>query len=373
MADLDFSLSQPVRIEFGVGKVDHLEELVKIYGFSKGVLVCDKLFVNNGYAQKLVANTPSLKDIYSDITPNPMLSEVLKAREVLRRVGADFVVALGGGSSMDLAKFASAMYYEDGDIKDYFYKRRDFSTKPLPLIAIPTTAGTGSEVTSVSVCNDDETGTKSPLAHVNFFAHTALVDPNLTLSLPPFVTATTGLDAMAHALEAYWCNAHNPVSDGLAIAALKRIFANIEIAFKDGKNVEARAEMALGSLVAGLAFAPTRTAAVHACSYPLSMYYHLCHGEACAFTLDSYVIINGKADPERMFALAKALGFKDVAEMAAKIKEIKKNLGMKMTLKDAGIDDLTQLVENCASQPLMNNNPAKLNKEELIELFEGLR
>ena len=265
------------------------------------------------------------------------------------------------------------MYYEDGDIRDFFYKKKDFTTKPLPLIAIPTTSGTGSEVTSVSVCNDDETGTKSPLAHPNFFAHTALVDPNLTLSLPPFVTATTGLDAMAHALEAYWCCAHNPVSDGLAVAALKRIFANLEKAYTDGKNVEARAEMALGSLVAGLAFAPTRTAAVHACSYPLSMYYHLCHGEACAFTLDSFVIINGKADPVRMEKLAKDLGFASIEAMAARIKEIKKNLGMKMTLKDVGIEDLTALVENCASQPLLNNNPAKLNKEEITKLFESLR
>ena len=372
MAKVDFTLSQPVKIEFGVGKINRLQEIIEKNGFSKGVLICDKLFVNNGFADELVKKTPSLLDIYSDITPNPMLSEVLKAREVLKKNDADFVVAMGGGSSMDLAKFAAAMFNETGDITDYFYKRKDFETKPLPLIAIPTTSGTGSEVTSVSVCNDDETGTKSPLAHPNFFAHTTLVDPTLTVSLPPFVTATTGLDAMAHALEAYWCNAHNPVSDGLAIYALNKIFANIELAYKDGKNINARSEMSLGSLIAGLAFAPTRTAEVLACSYPLSMYYHLCHGEACAFTLDSFVLKNSENDKQRMTFLAQSLGFNSPNEMSTRIKEIKKNLGMKITLKDVGIEDVKALADACAAQPLMSNNPGKLTSEDLEQMFNAL-
>ena len=373
MAEYNFAISQPVRIEFGEGKAERIQELADKYGFKKGLLVCDKLFVNNGYAQKLIDITSSLVDVYSDITPNPLICEVLKARELIIKSKADYVVAMGGGSSMDLAKFACAMVYEDGDILDYFYGRKAFTKKPIPLIVIPTTAGTGSEVTSVSVCTNDKTGDKVALAREVFFAHTALVDPNLTHSLPPFVTATTGLDAMAHAMEAYWCKAHNPISDGLAITALKKIFGNLLDAYKDGNNAKAREEMSLGSLIAGLAFAPTRTAGVHACSYPLSMYKHLCHGEACAFTLDSFIRINGKADYQRMTYLAKEVGFDSIDDMANRVYELKKEMGMKLTLKDAGIDDVAFMAEKCANEPLFNNNTVKLNKEQLEEMFNNLR
>ena len=373
MAEYNFVLSQPVRIEFGEGKAERIQDLANKYGFTKGILICDKLFVNNGYAQKIIDITDSLVDIYSDITPNPLLSEVKKACALIKEAKADYVVAMGGGSSMDLAKFACAMVNEDGNILDYFYNRKSFTKKPIPLIVIPTTAGTGSEVTSVSVCTNDENGDKVANAREVFFAHTALVDPNLTHSLPPFVTATTGLDAMAHAFEAYWCKAHNPISDGLAIAALKKIFANLLTAYKDGKNAKAREEMSLGSLIAGLAFAPTRTAGVHACSYPLSMYMHLCHGEACAFTLDSFIRINGNADKDRMMYLAHELGFNCFNCMADKVYEMKKEMGMKLTLKDVGIDDVPFMAEKCANEPLLNNNPIKLNKEQLEDMFNKLK
>ena len=219
-----FNYNQPVKIIFGTGTLKTLQNVVEAEGFTRGVLVCDKLFLSNGVAKSILENTPSIVAVYSEITPNPLLSEVMTATNLIREKNADFVVALGGGSSMDLGKFAAAMVNEKGDIRDYFYKRKGFAAGGVPLIAVPTTAGTGSEVTGVSVCNDEKTGTKIPLADKNLFAHIALVDPELTFSVPPFVTATTGLDAMAHALEAYWCRAHNPVSDSLAIGALNRIF-----------------------------------------------------------------------------------------------------------------------------------------------------
>ena len=143
MAEYNFALSQPVRIEFGEGKAERIQDLANKYGFTKGILICDKLFVNNGYAQKIIDITDSLVDIYSDITPNPLLSEVKKACALIKEAKADYVVAMGGGSSMDLAKFACAMVNEDGDILDYFYNRKSFTKKPIPLIVIPTTAGTG--------------------------------------------------------------------------------------------------------------------------------------------------------------------------------------------------------------------------------------
>lgn len=368
-----FCCSQPVNIVFGAGKIRTLQELAEKNGYKRGVLVCDKLFASNGVAEKIVSFTPSICATFSDVTPNPTLDEAKAAAQLFKEINADFVVALGGGSSIDLAKFASVFTFEDGDIRDFFYRKRKFSGKRLPLIAVPTTAGTGSEVTCVAVMNDDTNGVKSPLSDVNLFANTALVDPELTLSVPPFVTAVTGLDAMAHALEAYWCKAHNPLSDDFALGALKLIFGSLENAYNCGSDIAARESMSLGALSAGLAFASTRTAAVHACSYPLSTDFHLCHGEACAFTLDSFIKVNAAAEPKRMAALSTALGFETAEQMAEEVVRLKKVAELKTTLSEVGITDTAVLAKECLEHPLWNNNPVRLNENELKELFDSLK
>ncbi len=368
----NFAFAAPVEIEFGVGATTKLGDIAAKKGYTKGVLIADKLFVNNGTATKIMADCPAIVAVYSDITPNPILQEVRNASALIKQSGADFVVALGGGSAMDLAKFASAMVNADSDVTEYFYKRKDVPNGNIPLIAIPTTAGTGSEMTAVSVCNDEATGIKSPLNHKNFYPAVAVIDPTMTLSVPPFVTATTGLDALSHALEAFWCASCNPVSDALAEYAIRLAFENLETAYKNGSDVTARSNMMLSSLIAGVAFAATRTAGVHGCSYPLSIDYHLCHGEACAFTLDSFIAINATAVP-KMQALAKRLGFNDAVAMAAEVKRLKKVFGLKTTLADVGITDVKDLAKKCSEHPLLSNNVPKMSAKELEDMFLALK
>jgi alcohol dehydrogenase len=364
----NFYYAEPVKLQFGKRASERLEETVKNLGFKRGVLISDKLFVTNGTADKIMKLTPSIKAIYSDITPNPLLSEVEKAAALLKETDADYALALGGGSSMDLAKFACSYVFAKYPIREYFYKRQVFSSKRIPLIVLPTTAGTGSEVTSVSVMNDEISGVKSPLPTDNFYPYLAVIDPLLTLSVPPFVTAATGMDAMSHALEAYWNINRQPISDMYAKESLRLIFNNLTKAYRNSLDEDAREGMSLGALFAGLAFAQTRTAAVHACSYPLSMYHHMSHGEACAFTLDMFLKENAAVD-NRLNDLARELGFNDANEMAAKIMEMKREFKLKCSIKELNNPDVKQLAKESVIHPLFNNNPKKFTTEELEKAF----
>ena len=198
----------------------------------------------------------------------------------------------------------------------------------------------------------------------------AIVDPLLSSTVPPRTTMNTGLDALAHALEGYWSRNHQPISDLMAIEAVRIILANLETAYRDGSNTEARANMAYAALLGGLSFALPKTAASHACSYPLSEDYHLPHGEACAFTLDSLVRIN--AD-ERLEYLCRAVGLRDTEELARRIAALKALGGLRTRLSELGEVDMDKLCRDCAAHPLMNNNPVRMDEDALRRMFEALR
>ncbi len=363
---------QPVKIYFGEGELDSLSAKCAEYGYSKGLLIIDRMFLNTGLAARIVAGCAQIKGVFSDITPNPRLCEVESAAEQLRAVGADFAVAVGGGSALDLAKFACSLANAEYSARDYFYKREVFGTAGIPLIAVPTTAGTGSEVTAVSVCNDELCGVKAPLAHPNFYPQVAIIDPVLTYSVPPFVTAATGLDALSHALEGFWSVKHNEVADLFAENSAKLIFENLEKVYNNGADSIARRNMSLAALYAGMAFAVPKTAGVHACSYPLSEQYKMSHGEACAFTLDSFIRLNALAESGRVDALAKRLGFCDAYAMALEVKRLKKVTGMRCSLRECGITDVEALAKACHIHPLMNNNPRNLSVDEIADMFGEL-
>ena len=367
---MDFGYRQPVEIVFGSGARGRLADVMQKKGFKRGVLIADSVFVKNGMAEEICGSAP-VAAVFDDFGANPEITAADAAAKLIRKNKADCVIALGGGSAMDLGKFAATVAAGKASAEELFYG--ELPSKGLPVIAMPATAGTGSEVTSVSVMSDSARAAKKPLVSDAFFAKVAIVDPELTLTVPPFVTAASGLDAIAHALEAYWCRAHNPVSDALAQKALGLLFPALERVYRDGKDIAARTDMSLGALLAGMAFAPTRTAAVHACSYPLSEMYNLPHGEACAFTLDLFVRLNSECEAERMGALCKALGFSSPADMSDEIARLKRVTGMRRTLAAIGCDDALALAEECAAHPLMNNNPVALPAERLAAEFSQLK
>lgn len=364
-----WNYKQPTEIVFGVGTRKRLPEVAAKFG-NRPVLVTDAgLREMPMVAEALQLLGPDAV-LFAEVEPNPTVGTVDKLAALLREHGAEVVVALGGGSSLDCAKAACSVACQDGSIRQYHSEGKALGKEHLPLIAIPTTAGTGSEVTPISVLDDPEKGIKAPLANDNFFPKIALVDPELTLTLPRSVTAMTGFDALSHAIEGYWSKNHQPICDLLALEAVKLVFQYLPAVLADGSNLEAREGMSRAALLGGLAFQLPKNAAVHACSYPLSSVYHMPHGSACAFTLDHFVRFNGPAMGDRGVALAQAAGLPDMDALADAIGKMKVEAGLPTTLGEVGVGEaaLDDLVRG-SFHPIMNNNPRAVSAEDLKALY----
>lgn len=362
---IEFVYTQPVKIWFGEGITGKLPEILSVIGSRRCVLVCGRHMRET--AEKWKSENPAIAEVFSEVEPNPQLAGAEQAAVLARQCGADTLIGCGGGSAMDTAKFAAAIAPGNRPAEDYYRGLCEFPATPLKIVEIPTTAGTGSEVTRVSVISCGKE--KRTINHPAFMPTAAVVDPELTLSVSPRTTMNTGLDAMAHALEGYWSKNHQPLSDLMAIECVRLVLQNLEKAFRNGADREARSGMAYAALLGGLSFALPKTAGCHACSYPLSEDYHLPHGEACAFTLDSFVRIN---TDDRLTDLAKAAGLPDTDSLAARIKELKELAGLRTRLSELGEVDLGKLCSDCAKHPLMANNPVKLDEAMLREMFERL-
>ncbi len=363
---LEFLYFQPVKIRFGCGSRHALGEVLSSLGAQRCLVVCDRFL--RPAVEQMQHKIPAIAAIFSDVEENPQLIGVTASVGLIREHDVQAVVGIGGGSTMDTAKFAAAIASESDDPLPYFRGERPFPAVRLPMIAMPTTAGTGSEVTQVSVMSNGKE--KKTINNPVFMPAVAIVDPELTLTVPPRTTMNTGLDAMAHALEGYWSRNHQPVSDLCAIEAVRLVLENLETAYRDGSNLAARENMSLAALLGGLSFALPKTAGSHACSYPLSEDYHLPHGEACAFTLDSFVRIN--AD-ERLERLCRRVGLSGTEELAARIKALKQLGGLRMTLSDLGEVDLDQLARDAAAHPLMRNNPVEMDEAACRRMFAALQ
>ena len=362
----EYTYSQPVKIYFGEGRFAQLGAILDELGSQRCVIACGRHF--GPEARALMESIPAIVAVFDQVEQNPQLSGIIETTRLARENKADTVIGIGGGSSLDTAKFAAAIALGEGEALDYYTGARPFPKKHLKILAVPTTAGTGSEVTQVSVVNHGNE--KKTINDPVFMPLAAIVDPVLSSTVPPRTTMNTGLDAMAHALEGYWSKNHQPISDLMAVEAVRLILQNLETAYKDGGNMEARSNMAMASLLGGLSFALPKTAGSHACSYPLSEDFLLPHGEACAFTLDSFVRIN--AD-ERLEELCRRVGLKDTEELARRIAALKALGGLRSKLSDLGEVDVEKLAKDCAAHPLMNNNPVAMDAGKLREMFEKLK
>ena len=363
---MNWNWYQPVHIAFGGGAASGIAEIIAQKGKQRPALVCDSAVLRCAAARELLAQNHFV-GIFPDIRPNPTLANVNDCAAFLRETSADCVVALGGGSVLDCAKAAAALPAAD-DISDYADGAKAFDSPGLPLLAVPSTAGTGSEVTCIAVLSDEANGRKAPLASPYLYPAYAVVDPLMTLSVPPKVTAESGMDALSHALEAMWSVHHNPVSDAVAARSARLILEHLEAACMDGQSIAARTAMSEGALLAGIAFSQARTAGVHACSYPLTMAYGLSHGAACAFTLAAFA---------RRFGgdIAPKLGCKGANALAEKIHALCGVLRLPRTLGEAGIPEeaLPQLSMDCHKHPMMQNNPVPMDAGAVLTLFKELR
>ena len=358
----NWSFFNPVNIRFGWGCAAETADVLRAMGLKRAALVVSPSALRFGLTDIVTGPAPQLfieEEIFARMQPNPTVQNMMDCAAFLARVKADAVVAIGGGSALDCAKAAAG---------------------GLPVIALPATAGTGSEATCISVLTDVDARRKVPRADPAMYPAAALVDPALTLTVPPGVTAATGMDALSHAVEALWSIHHNPAADALALRAVPRILQNIETAYANPEDKSARTALSEGSLLAAMAFSQAKTAAAHACSFPLTVRYGLPHGTACAFTLPALCRINAPAEDGRLHAIARALGFAGGSErdaafaLADELDRLNAALRLPRTLQAAGIpvSDLPDLALECLEPPNIRNNPVPMDAAAVEAMFMGL-
>ncbi|EPR12988.1 iron-containing alcohol dehydrogenase family protein [Ruminiclostridium papyrosolvens] len=371
--DNQFEFFMPTKICFEAG----ISKKVDKYISGKNVLIISDPFLYQSGVAKQIGDSMSGKNVayFSDVEPNPSCESVDKAAEVARAINADCVIGLGGGSALDISKIVSCLVTNEGSIYDYYSGgSRTLSKRQATLVCIPTTAGTGSEVTNVGVYTNKKAGIKMPMVNNEFWPDYSIIDCELTYTLPAPVTASTGMDAFCHAIEAYWNKASQPICDMLAIGAMKLILDNIKTAYSEPTNKEARAAMIKASLIAGIAFSQTRTTGIHALSFPLTTEFGANHGTACSITLPAFIKISGQQAETKMKALTDYLGFESLEKFSEEIEELMKSMNMPVRLHQIGVKetDLEHITEIGLGAAIIQLTPAVMNNETVYQLLKSI-
>ena len=380
----DFLFSTVSDVLSGPGSSAQLGDMAAGMGIRRALVVTDPGIINFGLLDAAVANLEANNialNIYADVVADPPESVVLDAVRAAQEFGCDGVIGFGGGSSMDVAKLLAVLIKGEQPLAD-IYGVDQITGGRLPLIQVPTTAGTGSEATMVSIITTGET-TKAGVVSRTLLADKIILDAGLTTGLPPAVTAATGIDAMVHAIEAFTTkNKKNPLSDMLAREALRLMAGNIETAVKQGDNLEARSAMLLGAMLAGQAFANAPVAAVHALAYPLGGNYHIPHGLSNSLVLPHVLRFNGPEAGHQYAELASIiLPGKTLPEdplavtelLATYFLQLAEDLGLPTTLRQMDIDeaDLPMLAEQAMlQQRLLINNPRDVSFDDALAIYQ---
>lgn len=366
---------QPVRIRFGNGMIRVLSEEIAALGGRNGLLVTSPSFEKRGVADELCKSSGgTLKYIYSNVSANPDVAECDACAGLLKEKSCDFVVALGGGSVMDCAKAAATVCLAGCPVAHLMGQGKQIPQAHLPVIAIPTTAGTGSEVTCVSVLSDHSQGLKFPISSDGFYPAVAIVDPELTYSLPAYMTACTGFDVLCHGIEAYWSIHHQPICDALAVHAVRLVLSYLLDAYRNPGDVTAREKMAEASVMAGLSFTMPKTTSAHACSYPLTNLLGIPHGEACALTITHFLRFNAANGSDRPRLLAQELGYAGVNVLADAIEELRTKTGLLDNLKPYKLDDVQfEALVQGSKHPNLRNNPVTVSEDDLRAIYAAIR
>lgn len=303
-------LYQPAHTIIGKGCIQEIPRHIDVIAGKKALVVSDEGLEKIGTVRKVLevlerAGKPYA--LYTGVKPNPTVSIVNEAKNIYDREGCDYLIGIGGGSPLDVSKAVSILANNGGKVEDY--NGLDKSQKAgAPLIAINTTAGTGSEVTRAYVVTDEVRKSKMLMVDANCLSYLAINDPDLMVGMPPALTAATGMDALTHAIEAYVAKSHFPFTDGIALEAVALIAKSLEKAYEDGRNIEARTDMCWAEYMAGLAFSNAGLGMVHAMAHQLGGFYNTPHGVANAILLTHVMRYNTSACKERYADIAKALG-----------------------------------------------------------------
>ena len=376
------TLLQPQKIVFGTGCIQTLVEDYKKLGYQRlFVLTAPPILPLIAESMEVLKAAGISIETYQNIMAEPTVNDFKKILEVARTFKADSIIGVGGGSVLDVAKLVAAFINSDQQVEDCF-GTGFIKQKGLWFACLPTTAGTGSEVSPNAILLDERDHLKKGIVSPYLIADAAYVDPKLTWTVPAKVTADTGMDALTHCMEAYTNKFAHPTVDIYALQGIRLIAANLERAVKDGKDVEAREALALGSLYGGLCLGPVNTAAVHALSYPLGGEFHIPHGLSNAILLPSVMKFNMPASIKRYADVAIALGCepgKSDEETAQRgvdfIYRLAKAVGIPQKLTDLGIPQ--SAVDGMAKaamevQRLLKNNPREVTEQDAREIYNSL-
>ncbi|EJS60151.1 TPA: iron-containing alcohol dehydrogenase [Bacillus thuringiensis] len=374
----------PKSVLYGRNSLEKLGEQSKKLG-KRAFIVTDTIMEKLGYVEKCIKqlNKKSITvSTYNKVDAEPTNIHVLEALSLCKEEKCDFIIGIGGGSCIDAAKAVAVLYTNGGEVEDYVQKDIEIENNPLPLIAIPTTSGTGSEVTSVAVITNKKTDVKMMMKHPSFIPKVAIIDPVLTSSLPPQITAATGIDALCHAIEAYISKVSQPLTDVLALSAIESIMKYLRIAYEDGRNMEAREAMMIASLQAGIAFSNASVTLVHGMSRPVGALFHVPHGISNAILLPTVLEFTKTSAMKRLAKIGRSLNKdlysnsdEEVADYTlGEIKKLCFDLRIP-NLKEYGIDEIEfeNAISKMASDAIESgspaNNPRVPSYDEIKELY----
>ena len=376
-----FNQTCPIWMEAGSAK--KVGEKALEYKATKAFCITDKGISGCGIADIIVdslKNAGIAVQLYDEVLPDAPDTAINEIANKARAFDTDLVVGIGGGSSLDTAKAVTVLVDNPGEAKDYYIQTGNVYKEVTPLFAIPTAAGTGSEATNICVIHDLTTDVKETIIKS---ATLAIVDAELTTGLPPHITASTAFDAMAHAMEAYTSNGHNPHSDLLALHAICLITENIEDACEDGSNMDARCALAEASNFAGISFNDASVHVGHAMAHELGIKFHMPHGLACALTLPTLLRYYEKACPERLLDIIDAMGISvpvsaDISDAAFVAEEFLKRLMKKLklsSLKDLGysLEDVVACAKPAYDKaPFLGATPGGIDVDGIAELLKDM-
>ncbi|NYZ76186.1 iron-containing alcohol dehydrogenase [Candidatus Micrarchaeota archaeon] len=360
---MDWEFQLPTKIIFGKGSLSRVWESVDR---KHVLLVTGKGGFREQFIGRIKKQLSNVKlSVYDNVEPNPTCQNVDGGVEVIEKEGCEFVMALGGGSVIDAAKLMASIAVNKGNAYEYAFGKKKIEKKGLPLVAIPTTAGTGSEVTPFAVISDKEKKLKAPIRNKQLFPKVAIVDPELTASMPAGLTANTGADALSHALEALWSKKAQPITDYLAMRAAKLIFDNLKKACQEPENMDAREEMSLASLLGGMAISNAWTGPSHAISYPLTVYFGAAHGNACSITLPEVMEFNALRS-EKINRITQIYG-------PEKMRELFKEVGLRIRLSEFGVkkEDIPLILDGVVVSTL-ETNMVEMKKEDIAEILNKI-
>lgn len=375
----------PIKIITGEGSIVKIIDIIEDLNAKRVMIFADPVIVNIGQTKKIESILDEKKidyKIYTEISPEPPLEVGDKAVQAVKEFQADLLIGIGGGSCLDITKASSVLANHEGNVKDYLnlYGTKSITEKGIPKILIPTTAGTGAEVTDIAVFSLKDT--KDVITHEHLLADIAIIDPELTYTLPPKVTASSGIDAFTHAIEAYTSVNATELTDVLAQEAMRKINGHIRTAVWHGANKEARKEMAWGSLIAGLSFYNAGVAGVHALAYPLGGLFKIPHGESNAVLLPYVYDYIWPACLPKMKKIAEVLQLptenKHDREIALSVvqylHDLVKDTGLPTSLKEYGIQekDIEILAQNGIEQKrLLSRSPRPFTLDAVKSIYQA--